>query len=387
MSEADGWGAYPVAAEAHWLGRAEAATDLIGEAAVERLAHAVARLSDLFTTERPEGRFPDYFAEEELLAAYGIFFLPQSFVRTGYALAQAMELRGWKPASATPAILDLGSGPGSCGLAAAHHLRRLGAAHVEVAAVDRSPGALAGLERFAAGFLGASATVRTRVGDAAKAETWPDGDFDLIVAGFVLNEMANLDAKATVAWFTTLRSRLRPGGLIVLLEPALRTTAERLQRLSDAVCAQRLLPRVGPELDQRPCPQLLAGEHWNHEARPWSAPASTAYANRRLFRDLREVRFACALFSDAPLTALPPEAVRLVSDVQIIKGLLRFIVVREGVLQSVEVPTRGLSKHDVKGLAATFGRGDVVAYPSMTGAKVRLTDRADLRVLWSPVRL
>lgn len=387
MSAADDWGAYPAAAEVHWVGRAEAATDLIGDAAFERLAHAVARLSDLFTTERPEGRFPDYFAEEELLAAYGIFFLPQSFVRTGYALAQAMELRGWKPASTVPAILDLGSGPGSCGVAAAHHLRRLGAARVDLAAVDRSPGALAGLESFAADFLGSAATVRTRVGDAAKPETWPDGDFDLIVAGFVLNEMAHLDAKATLTWFGTLRRRLRPGGLIVLLEPALRVTAERLQRLSDQVCAQGLLPRLGPELDQLPCPQLLAGEHWNHESRPWTAPDSTAYANRRLFRDLREVRFSCALFSDAPTTALPAEAVRLVSDVQIIKGLLRFIVVRAGVLQSVEVPTRGLSKHDVKALAATFGRGDVVTFPVMGGAKVRLADRAELRVLWSPVRV
>lgn len=387
MSAAEDWGVYPAAAEAHWVARAEAATDLLGDAAFERLAHAVARLSDLFTTERPEGRFPDYFAEEELLAAYGIFFLPQSFVRTGYALAQAMELRGWKPASAVPAILDLGAGPGSCGVAAAHHLRRLGAGRVELAAVDRSPGALAGLERFAADFLGDDVAVRTRVGDAAKPDTWPEGEFDLIVAGFVLNEMAHLDAKATLAWFGTLRRRLRPGGLIVLLEPALRVTAERLQRLSDQVCAQGLLPRVGPELDQLPCPQLLAGEHWNHESRPWTAPESAAYANRRLFRDLREVRFACALFSDAPLTALPADAVRLVSDVQIIKGLLRFIVVRAGSLQTVEVPTRGLSKHDVKGLAATFGRGDVVAFPVMSGAKVRLADRSELRVLWSPVRV
>ena len=70
MSADEGWGDYPATAEAHWIGRAEAATDLLGDAAFERLAHAVARLSDLFTTERPEGRFPNYFAEEELLAAY-----------------------------------------------------------------------------------------------------------------------------------------------------------------------------------------------------------------------------------------------------------------------------------------------------------------------------
>jgi hypothetical protein len=67
-----------------------------------------------------------------------------------------------------------------------------------------------------------------------------------------------------------------------------------------------------------------------------------------------------------------------------IKGLLRFIVVRTGQLQSVEVPTRGLSKHEVKALAGTFGRGDVVGIPHLTGPKVRLNDRSDLRILWSP---
>jgi hypothetical protein len=67
-----------------------------------------------------------------------------------------------------------------------------------------------------------------------------------------------------------------------------------------------------------------------------------------------------------------------------IKGLLRFIVVRAGQLQSVEVPTRGLSKHEVKALAGTFGRGDVVGIPHLTGPKVRLIDRSDLRILWSP---
>jgi len=384
MSAVETWGAYPAAAEAHWVAQAELATDLVGDAAVERLAFSVARLSDLFTTERPEGRFPDYFAETDLLAAYGIFFLPQSFVRTGFALAQAMEWRGWTPTSPSPAILDLGSGPGSCGVAAAHHLLRLGSTHVTLSAVDRSPGALAGLEQFAASLLGKVATIRTRVGDANRAETWPEGDYDLIVAGFVLNEMPQLSPAALLTWFNTLRQRLRPGGLIILLEPALRTTAERLQRLGEAVCAQGVLPRIGPELDQAPCPQLLAGEHWNHEARRWRAPDSTAYANRKLFRDLREVRFSCALFSAAPLRPTPPEAVRLVSDVQMIKGLLRFIVVRTGQLQSVEVPTRGLSKHEVKALAGTFGRGDVVGIPHLTGPKVRLIDRSDLRILWSP---
>lgn len=383
MSPADPSFAYPPAAEAFWVAQAELASEKTGEEALERMTAAVAHLSDLFTTERPDKKFPDYFADPRLLAAYGIFFLPQSFARTSFALAHACGLRGWKPSSAVPAILDLGSGPGSCGVAAAYRLGQAGFARLSLQGVDKSPSALAAMESFARATLGETVETRTRIGDVSRPDTWPQGTFDLIVAGFVLNEMPQLDQTALLRWFGELKARLSPGGLILILEPALRITAERLQRLSDAVAAAEMR-RIAPELDARPDPQLGGGEHWSHEARAWDAPASAAFVNRHLHRDLREVRFSFAAFSDAPLAPLPPGLSRLVSDVQIIKGLLRFVTVREGRVESVEVPTRGLSKHEVKRLAASFGRGDVVRHPHPAAPKLRLADHAELEVFWTP---
>ena len=375
--------AYPAEAEAFWIAQAELAAEKLGDEALERMTPAVAHLSDLFTTERPDKKFPDYFADPRLLAAYGVFFLPQSFTRTSFALAQISGLRGWKPARPHPAILDLGSGPGSCGVAAAHRLRQAGFAHVELYGVDKSPCALAAMENFAQATLGPAVTTKTRIGDAARPETWPEGPFDLIVAGFVMNEMPQLDATALLRWFGELKAKLAPGGLILILEPALRVTAERLQRLSDVVAAG-VMTRVAPELDALPDPQLGPGEHWSHETRAWEAPASTEFVNRHLHRDLREVRFSFAAFSDATLEPLPPGLSRLISDVQIIKGLLRFISIRDGRIESVEVPTRGLSKHEVKQLAAGFGRGDIVRHPHPAAPKLRLANHQELQVFWTP---
>lgn len=374
--------AYPAEAEAFWIAEAEQAAEKVGDEALERMTPAVAHLSDLFTTERPDKKFPDYFADPRLLAAYGVFFLPQSFTRTSFALAQVCGLRGWKPSRARPAILDLGSGPGSCGVAAAHRLRQAGCAEVDLHGVDKSPSALASMERFARATLGESVTTRTRIGDAARPETWPEGPFDVIVAGFVLNEMPQLDQAALQRWFGELKARLAPGGLILILEPALRITAERLQRLSDALAAGGE-NRIAPEWDALPDPQLGSGEHWSHETREWTAPASTEFVNRHLHRDLREVRFSFAAFSDATLEPLPAGLCRLVSDVQIIKGLLRFITLREGRIESVEVPTRGLSKHEVKKLAAGFGRGDIVRHPHPASPKLRLANHEELKVFWT----
>ena len=375
--------AYPAAAESFWVAQAEQAAERVGDDALERMTPAVAHLSDLFTTERPDRKFPDYFADPRLLAAYGIFFLPQSFTRTSFALAQVCGLRGWRPATTNPAILDLGCGPGSCGVAAAHRLRQAGLGGVRLTGVDKSPSALAAMETFGRAVLGDDAVVRTRIGDAARPDTWPEGRFDLIVAGFVLNEMPQLDAPALHRWFGELKARLAPGGLILILEPALRITAERLQRLSDTIAAGEMT-RIAPELDALPDPQLGAGEHWSHETRAWDSPASTEFVNRHLHRDLREVRFSFAAFTDAPLAPLPPGLARLVSDVQIIKGLLRFVTIREGRIESVEVPTRGLSKHEVKKLAARFGRGDIVRHPHPPAPKLRLEKHEELEVFWTP---
>ncbi len=180
-----------------------------------------------------------------------------------------------------------------------------------------------------------------------------------------------------------MKDRLTPDGLILILEPALKVTSQRLQKLSDEIAAHEIVSRIGPELDAHPCPQLADGVHWSHEVRHWQIPSTTEFINRKLHRDLRDVRFTFAAFSNQKIKSLDQSSIRIVSDIQIIKGLLRFIGVQNGQLQTVEVSTRGLSKHDVKVLAAKFERGDMVSHSQPYAAKVRLTDSAELKIVWA----
>jgi hypothetical protein len=55
-------GRYPDEAEAFWLKRTSEDAGVAADG-LERLAPEVARLSDLFTTARPEGAYPDYFGD------------------------------------------------------------------------------------------------------------------------------------------------------------------------------------------------------------------------------------------------------------------------------------------------------------------------------------
>jgi len=230
MSATEAPDAYPAGLEAAWLALGESAAGARGEEALDRLRPAVARLSDLFTVGRPAAGFPDYLADPALLAAYGLFFFPQSWTRTGWAMAHA-SFRGWRPARPAPRVLDLGSGPGSCGLRAARWLSAGGSAPGELSLVDRSAAGLAAAEA-AAPAAAPGWSVAARVGDARDPAGWPEGGFDLIVAGFVLNELG-LDDAGLDAWLESTAARLAPGGLLILIEPALRATAEPLRRLSD----------------------------------------------------------------------------------------------------------------------------------------------------------
>jgi len=374
---------YPEVAESYWLNFVEELTGLNDEEALEKITPAVAKLSDLFTVDRPEKKFPDYFSDNELLGAYGLFFLPQSFVRTTFALRFITEARQWKVPSTCLRILDLGSGPGSCGIACAHYFKELGLTQIELNALDHSATALAALEPFSKVVLGNKSEVKTRIGDAHRAETWPEGQFDIIIAGFVLNEMKSLSHQAIIQWVESMKDKLTPDGLILILEPALKITSQRLQKISDSIAAQNIITRVGPELDACPCPQLHEGIHWSHEVRQWQIPSTTEYINRKLHRDLRDVRFTFAAFSNQKIPPLVKTAVRIVSDIQIIKGLIRFIGVQNGQLQTIEVSTRGLSKHDVKVLASKFERGDLVSHCQSFSPKIRLMTSNDLQIIWS----
>lgn len=376
---------YPPEAEAFWLKHASGCAGM-GPDDLEKLVPDVARLSDLFTTERPDGAFPDYFGDPATLAAYGLFFLPQGWMRTAAALDQCTNLRRWRPPNRAPRVLDVGCGPGSCGVSAAHALSVSGFIPAELIGLDHSPGALSAFETFAQALLDPGIRITARISDARAPDTWPEGKFDLIVAGFVLNEIESKADDAAFRWMESACGHLTEGGLLLVIEPALRFAAERLLRASDRIAAEGVWHRLGPQLDDLPSPLLSSGrDHWEHESAPWTAPESAQFINRRLHRDLREVRFSYAAFlNGAPATVLPSEAARIVSDVQMIKGLVRFIVIRHGEELQVEVPTRGMSKHDVKAYAAGFSRGSVVRFAPANAPKLRLTGPSEVETIWSP---
>lgn len=361
--------------EQFWLKKARtalgASAETSAESVLEKIRAYVSELSDLFTVARPE-KFRDYMSDARLLAAYGLFFFPQSYARADFAIRRLIGFYGRSPneVAETLKILDLGSGSSPCGLALAVALReRFPGTGIELTAVDRSRAALDAIPPVGDSKIkihGECADLKNFAGTQNR--------FDFIVLGWSLNEIVPASSPDAVekalVFLKKLSAALKPGGTLLVLEPALKETTERLQRVSDYFARSPGLPfhRIAPELGNHADPLLAEGGiSWNHEVRRWNAPASLEFINRKLFREIQVLKFSwCALGKTPPVLSVAPEKIpvllRLISPMEMTKTALRFSAVSAcGEKKNIEIPVRGLSKSESKKIVAEWERGDIAA--------------------------
>jgi len=229
-----------------------------------------------------------YLADAALRREYAEEIAP----RTGAALAKILGEVYGADAAPPARALDLGAGTG----AVAGALRAHFGAALDVVAVDRVPGP---------GIV---------VADLARELPSVEGRFDLIVAAHLLGELYLGEAAAerihalarrVLVW---CRGFLDDGGLVVLLEPALRETSRALIAVRDRLIVSGLSV-VAPCFWTGPCPALSRERDWCHDA------AKVASAPRVDFSYL-------ALRAEA-VAAPGPAVVRVVSDRLVEKGRLK----------------------------------------------------------------
>ena len=236
--------------------RGEGPPDRLTPPELKEVAAGVRALSQGLTRERSLAG-ARYMDDARLLGAYLLFYWPVSY-------AQARQALGELP-SRPRAVLDLGSGPGPVAFAA------LDAGATEVTAADRSPQALALARELAAE---AGEALATREWDATRRTALPEGRFDLVTCGHLLNELfgkgpSSLERRALLA--EQALASVRPGGTLLLLEPALRETSRELLLVRDLLVARGHAVRA-PCLWRGPCPALLKESDWCHAERTWHPP-------------------------------------------------------------------------------------------------------------------
>jgi hypothetical protein len=417
---------YPEDVERRWVAAAQALAPRSTEnETIDRLADTARQLSNLFTTERP-AVFPDYAASEEARIAYGLLFFPQTWARIRFALVEAIETRGWSPAGGDVSILDLGAGLGAAGWSAAQLLLARGLAkRVRLTSVDRSKAALDAIP--VAMTQSPSATrgihLETHVADLVEFVASPAArrtPFDVVLISFALNEAfassapvvaiapaapsaAAPDAPvapaaaaapssddAARAWLRDVAGLLRPNGLLVVIEPALRETATRLRDLVRPLVAAGGLFVLAPDLDGTISAPPTDARFFDHEVRRWRAPASLHRLNLKLRRSLNELTFSFLALSPTAPAPFPqsPRRARLTSPIARMKGRKAFTAIEaNGGRATFDILDRTLDDDATAALLAVE-RGDHVEISDSTALKEpgwwRIAGPAALRVAWRP---
>lgn len=258
---------------------------------IGRIGEALDELHKRFVSELPPETQPAYLKSPLSLAAYLAWFHPASVAQVQRALVEVRP-----PDGAELRVLDVGSGPGPASLA----VGRWAAAHrrtVAVTACEQSPLALESAKKTWDPSLG-TFTGKTWVA----GEPLPAGPFDVIVASHVLNELfpdasARLDKRAEFA--QDLASRLSPGGLLVLVEPALKRTGRELLVVRDRLLTKGLSV-LAPCFLQGACPAIARPRDWCHADRPWDPPALALEVGKLAGLGRESLKYAYVILTNRP---------------------------------------------------------------------------------------
>ncbi|WP_304222025.1 small ribosomal subunit Rsm22 family protein [Gracilinema caldarium] len=223
-----------------------------------------------------------YMDEGQRLGAYLLFYWFTSYAQTWGMLDMTYEAHSVKPENRAPfvpmsegrfRILDLGSGPAPCSLATADWLRFRGISpdSIEIRACDQSPLALKHAQALAqqAGY-----NMKTIAPWWAGTSAIPAGKYHIITIGHMLNELWKETPERLQkreAFIAKLGKHLEPGGILIILEPALLATGRDLLALRDRLVASdwRVL---APCFTQRPCPAFKESQQTCHSDFAWNPP-------------------------------------------------------------------------------------------------------------------
>ena len=355
--------------------------------------HAVSRkvreLSHGFTRGRALAG-ERYLSDPDLLGAYLLHFWPISYAQAVLCLEMMRRsLNAGAPGGTVGpgSALDLGAGPGPVSVA----LLEWGAGRVT--ACDRSGAALA-LARRIADARGHELV--TRQWDAQKSTGLPRGPFDLIALGHTLNELwpGHPDRiQLRVGLVAKLGEELAPGGRILIMEPALMSTAQEAIRVRDGLVRSGFSVEM-PCIWQDACPALPGGTcHGEFEWRPLPEMVRLAHAARIGRETLKMAWFVLRRREAVPT---PREAVetpdgglyRVVSEPLLSKsGRVRYLVC--GPLGRFALSASRQSRGKALAPFFTLSRGDGIRF---SGTRRRETgwgmdDDSSIEVVESTPRL
>ncbi len=241
-----------------------------------RLPHHVSAMAAVYNDDRMRG----LRASRDQLAARLSFWFPRDVPKVAGAVREVIAFGRLRLEGALR-VLDVGAGLGASHRGLQRALAAAGCAGtLDVLAVDDDVKALEVAAAIARrrpreGLVELALKTEERSVSELCARP-PRGRFDVVLVSQVLSELDLDQGAARVELHAELlaalsRAALAPDGLLVIVEPALRTRSRHLQQLRAALLA-RGLHVLAPCLHESRCPLLGREGDWCHEDLPVDLP-------------------------------------------------------------------------------------------------------------------
>jgi ribosomal protein RSM22 (predicted rRNA methylase) len=314
---------------------------------ISRLSEAVQQLSQRFTRER-KSLPAEYLDDPRFAAAYLSYFLPVNASKVQVLLDELpleTDLAG--KTDGRWSVLDLGSGPGTAGLAVLDWMvQRVGRdSNLRVVSVDRSQRTIADSvslwDSYCCEAGVTRATLNSYVGDLESSRRGTVGNviqegspYDLVIIANCLNELFG-DSVELVARRAELVGGLlplvQPHGSIMIIEPALRQISRELHQVRNHLLQSQICTVYSPCLHEGACPALIHPDDWCHEERPWDPPAAIQAIDREVGFIKDALKFSYLLLRKDGRKIVPrdPQTFRIVSELLELKGDTRAWVCNE----------------------------------------------------------
>ncbi len=341
----------------------EAARSRLGDGPLRgsELVEAVVARSRLYTSDRSELAVgpgaPERRHRDSDLAARALFFTVADVAKVMVPLAE-LAARGLLPEGPLR-VADVGAGVGAMSFGL---LATVTGRPVTVDAFDRDRAALELFEVALGSWMGDAASgveLRARVADAGRLELSPG--YDLILCGSLLNELGEPAEQGALV--DRMIAGLEPHGSLILVEPALRSTARALHRLRDRLLESGRGSVFAPCVrSQSPCPALADPDDWCHEDRPTQLPPRAARLAAATGLRQHGLKFAYLVVrrDGAPRVEQPKRAARVVSQPRKLKGRRECFVCSDAGRVRLRLLKRNRSEENRAFEAAE--RGDVLCF-------------------------
>lgn len=261
-------------------------------------------------------------------------------------------------------VLDIGCGEGAGMFGFFFARNEIPGFEFSLRGIESSPKMLAKCLTIADHLASRHANLRislTRRRLAPPLEREIDGIYDAILC---VNSLAEIipDGPLASGLIAGLTRRLKPDGIIVVIEPALKIFARRLMALRDEIVKTQKLRVILPCLHDAACPllRIASRDEWCHETREWEPPAYLLDLNRGLNREIDRLKYSYLVMTRARTAEPATKAYRVVSRRIKEKGKTKcYLCGAEGRFEMVR-----LDKDRSESNAAFDGirQGDIVAF-------------------------